>query len=128
MLGHQRITVEGKQFVLLEESEYERLSRLAGEAVDDADLPPLPKPGPSGRYPAVEYARVSIARDLIRERKSVGLTQAALARLTGLRQETISRLESGKHTATTRTVDRITRVIEARRQRPRRAKRAAAKA
>jgi DNA-binding XRE family transcriptional regulator len=101
---------------------------LAGEAVDDADLPPLPTPDQSGRYPAVEYARVSIARDLIRERKSVGLTQAALARLTGLRQETISRLESGKHTPTTRTVERITRAVEARRQRLRRGKRAAAKA
>ncbi|MBI1903082.1 MAG: helix-turn-helix transcriptional regulator [Planctomycetia bacterium] len=82
--------------------------------------PSLPKPDKNARYPALEYARVSLARDLIRARKSVGLSQQKLADLAGVRQETLSRIETGKHTATPRTVDKIMGVIESRRQkRPR---------
>ena len=40
---------------------------------DDAILPPLPPPDANGRFPAVEYSRISLARNLIRDRKSVGL-------------------------------------------------------
>ena len=117
MLGLQRIQVEGKRFVLVEETEYERLCRAAGEAVDDADLPPLPKPDGQGRFPAVEYARVSLARDLIRDRKGAGLSQQRLAELAGVRQETLSRLETGKHTASPATVAKITKALDTERQR-----------
>jgi DNA-binding XRE family transcriptional regulator len=119
MIGLQQIEVEGKQFVLLPKIEYERLCREAGEAsaVDDEGLPPLPKPDKSGRIPALEYARVSLARDLIRGRKKAGLSQQELADLAGVRQETISRIETGKHTASPKTVDKIMNVIEARRKR-----------
>ena len=123
MIGLQRIEVEGKRFVLLEEGEYERLCREAGAAADveDRDLPPLPKADARGRFPALEYARVSLARDLIRARRGAGLSQQQLADLAGLRQESISRLESGKCTARPGTVDKIMRVIEAARHRkPRR--------
>jgi DNA-binding XRE family transcriptional regulator len=123
MIGLQTIEVEGRRFVLLEEREYERLCREAGEAAADLDegqLPPFPKPDRRGRLPALEYARVSLARDLIRARKGVGLSQQQLADLAGLRQETISRLETGKHTAHPRTVDKIMRVIESARRKRRR--------
>ncbi len=119
MIGLQHIEVEGKRFVLLPEIEYDRLCREAGEAltVGNEELPPLPKPDKNGRIPALEYARISLARDLIRERKSVGLSQQKLAELAGIRQETLSRIETGKHTATPKTVDKIMRVIEARKKR-----------
>ncbi|MGD0654158.1 MAG: helix-turn-helix transcriptional regulator [Thermoguttaceae bacterium] len=119
MIGLQHIEVEGKRFVLLPENEYDRLCREAGEAltVDDEELPPLPKPDKNGRVPALEYARISLARDLIRDRKGVGLSQQKLAELAGIRQETLSRIENGKHTATPKTVDKIMRVIEAKRRR-----------
>src|SRR3972149_1764345 len=118
MIGLQRIQVEGKRFVLLEESEYERLCREAREAVaDDDDLPAFPKPDKHGRFPALESARISLARDLIRDRKGVGLSQQRLADLAGIRQETLSRIETGKHTASPRTVDKIMAAIEAQRRR-----------
>lgn len=117
MIGLQRIEVEGKRFVLLEESEYDRLCREAGETSDATDdLPPLPEPDADGRVPAVAYARASIARDLIRARRGAGLSQRELSELSGVRQETISRLESGKHSASPRTVDRLTAAIEAARR------------
>ncbi|HUY37169.1 MAG TPA: helix-turn-helix transcriptional regulator [Pirellulales bacterium] len=109
MIALQRIEVAGQRFVLLPETEYDRLYAKAGEAVplNDDDLPPLPKPDKQGRYPALEYARVSLARDLIRDRRTAGLTQHELARLAGTRQETISRIESGNHTASHKLIDRI---------------------
>ena len=118
MLGLQRIEVAGKRFVLLEESDYERLCREAGEAMADDDaLPALPLPDANGRFPAVEYSRISLARNLIRDRKSVGLSQERLAELAGIRQETVSRLESGKNSATPGTIAKIDRVIVAARKR-----------
>lgn len=125
MIGLQRIEVEGKRFVLLEEGEYERLCHESGEAadLDDADLPPLPKPDRRGRLPALEYARISLARDLVRNRKGVGLSQQRLADLAGVRQETLSRLETGKHTASQRTIERIMRAIEAERRQVKRRRR-----
>lgn len=119
MIGLQRIEVEGKRFVLLPETEYDRLCRDAGEAVaiEDESLPVLPKPDKHGRFPALEYARVSLVRDLIRDRKGAGLSQQRLADLAGIRQETLSRIETGKHTANSKTVDKIMRVIEAERRR-----------
>jgi DNA-binding XRE family transcriptional regulator len=117
MISLQRIEVEGKRFVLLEETEYERLCRDAGVAVANDALPELPQPDERGRVPAVEYARISLARDLIRQRKGLGLSQARLAELAGIRQETLSRLESGKHSANSRTVDKIMDAIEAEQKR-----------
>ena len=94
----------------------------AGE-MEEPDLPPFPQADSRGRFPALEYARVSLARDLIRARKGAGLNQQQLADLAGLRQESISRLESGKCTARPGTVDKIMRAVEAERQRKKRKRR-----
>ena len=59
-----------------------------------AVLPALPKSDANGRFPAIEYTRVSLARSLIRERTALGLTQQQLAKLAGVREETLSRLGS----------------------------------
>ena len=75
-------------------------------------LPPLPEADADGNYPAVEYVRASIARDIIRERKALGLTQEQLAKLSGARQETICRLETGLHSPTVRTVEKIERALK----------------
>jgi predicted transcriptional regulator len=44
-------------------------------------------------------------------------TQQRLAKLAGVRQETIARFESGKHSASVKTVDRIDRAIQSERRR-----------
>ena len=72
-------------------------------------MPPLPKLDANGHFPAIEYTRISLARNLIRDRKAVGLSQERLAEMAGIRQETISRLESGKHTASPSTIAKIDR-------------------
>lgn len=115
MVGLQRIEVAGQRFVLLPEGEYDRLRARAGEAVavDEAGLPPFPEPDQRGNYPAVEFARISLARDVIRDRRAAGLTQRELAKLVGSRQETISRLESGKYSPSVKLVDKIDRALRA---------------
>ena len=75
-------------------------------------MPPFPKTDANGNYPALDYLRASIARDIVRERRGLGLSQQALAKLAGVRQETLSRLESGKHSPTIRTVEKIDRALK----------------
>jgi ribosome-binding protein aMBF1 (putative translation factor) len=115
MLEMQRIEIAGHRLVLLEETEYERLCREAGREVpDDVALPAFPKPDASGRFPAPEYTRVQFARNLIRERKALGLSQQALA---GVREETLSRLESGKHTISGKTAAKLEKALATEQQR-----------
>ncbi len=99
----QDIKIEGKSYVIIPRREYDRLVKR--EAEDQ--LPPMPQPNERGRYPAIETIRVTIARRLITDRKAAGLTQQALADLAGVRQETIARIESGKHTVGVKTMDKI---------------------
>lgn len=101
--------------VTIRRAEYERLLAMAGKAIPDDQGPPLPKPDAQGNFPAVTYVRASIARELIRRRKAAGLTQTALSDLAGVRQETISRIESGKHTVSQRIMQRIEQALESRR-------------
>jgi ribosome-binding protein aMBF1 (putative translation factor) len=125
MLKMPRLELGGRRYIVLEEKEYERLCRENGQALAPDELPAYPKPDANGNYPALEYVRVSLARDLIRDRRALGLSQQQLAKLANVRQETISRLESGKHTADSRTVDKLWSALEAeqrRRQRTRKGK------
>jgi DNA-binding XRE family transcriptional regulator len=107
------VTVKGKPFVLVEPAELRRLERLAGQAgKHEADPPALPPADSDGSRPAIAFARVSVARGIMAERRALGLTQETLAKLAGVRQETLSRLESGKHSPTVRTVERIDRALK----------------
>jgi DNA-binding XRE family transcriptional regulator len=74
--------------------------------------PPLPKPDATGNYPAVEAARVLLARKIIRRRRAAGLTQAELAKQSGVRVETLSRLEHAKHSPNVATVDKIVHALD----------------
>ena len=104
----QTVQIAGKRLVILEESDY---LRLCGQrrARGDHDLPPLPPRNRSGRRPAAAYILASIAREIVADRKAAGLTQQELARRAGIRQETLSRIESGKHTPTLATLKKIER-------------------
>lgn len=104
----QTIMLEGKPYVVLPRSEYDRLTTLAKAG----ELPPLPEPDANGNYPAVEYARASLARKLIRDRVAAGLTQRQLATMAGVRVETLCRIETGKHTPSVPTVDKIDRALK----------------
>lgn len=75
-------------------------------------LPALPPPDKRGTYPAVEYARASIARKIIQQRAESGLSQTELAKLAGIRVETLCRIETGNMTPSVATIERIERGFE----------------
>ena len=104
----QTILLEGKPYVVLPRDEYDRLATLAKAG----ELPPLPKPDAQGNYPAVEYARASLARKIIRDRVAAGLSQRELATKAGVRVETLCRIETGKHTPSVPTVDKIDQALK----------------
>jgi len=108
MATQQTIMVDGKPYVLLARAEYEKLATLAKAA----DLPPLPAANADGNYPAVEYARASLARKIIKLRVAAGLTQRELAKRAGISFEHLCRIESAKHTPSVPTIDKIDRAIQ----------------
>lgn len=100
----------GKRWAIMPEKDYKRLVAHAGEK---GDWPTLPKPDTDGNYPAVEYARASLARKIIKARRQAGLTQAELARRASIRPETLNRIEKVKTTPDTATIAKIQRALEA---------------
>jgi ribosome-binding protein aMBF1 (putative translation factor) len=104
----QTIHFDGKPYVVLPRDDYDRLTTLAKAA----DLPPLPAPDAQGNYPAVEYARASLARKIIRDRVAAGLSQRQLALRAGVRVETLCRIETGKHTPGVATIDKLDRALK----------------
>lgn len=101
----QTLQLDGKTYVILERDVYERLATLA-------KMPPMPEPDAEGNYPAVEYARASIARGIMQDRIKAGLSQRELAQLAGIRAETLCRIETGKHTASVPTIEKIDRALK----------------
>ena len=75
------------------------------------EIPVFPPANARGNYPGAETLQVIIARQLIERRRQAGLSQAEVAKRAGICQETVSRLESGKHAPTVRTVEKIDRVL-----------------
>lgn len=112
-MTHQVVTKQGKRFVMVPLMEWRRVERLTVKSAKPAViLPALPSPDQEGHVPALAYIQVSIARDIVRERTALGLTQQQLAKLAGIRNETLCRLESGKHSPTVRTVEKIEKALQ----------------
>ena len=112
-MPHQIVTSKGQRFVMVPVAEWRRLEKLTAKAATPTPKhPALPKADQDGNLPALAYIQVSIARDVLRERTALGLTQQQLAKLAGVREETLSRLESGKHSPTVRTVEKIERALQ----------------
>jgi len=110
-MAAQMVQIAGKRLVILEESDYLRLCSHNRKSVPSDHLPQLPTRNSSGRRPAAAYILASIAREIITDRKAAGLTQEQLAKRAGIRQETLSRIESGKQTPSLSTLKRIDRVF-----------------
>jgi transcriptional regulator with XRE-family HTH domain len=103
-MKHKTITMDGKRYVVVDETAFVKPDA-------PGDLPAFPPVDANGNSPAIEYARVSIARQIITERRAAGLTQSELATRAGVRVETISRLEGAKHSADEATMKKIDRVL-----------------
>lgn len=101
----QTISIANDELVVLSRKDYDRLLEKAGM------LPDRPRPDARGNVPARAAIDVSIARDLVNDRIRHGWTQTELARRSGIRLETISRIESGKHTPRRETLLKLDRAL-----------------
>jgi DNA-binding XRE family transcriptional regulator len=110
-MAAQTVSLAGRTFVIVEKAEYDRLRRRAGVA--EAEGPALPAADEEGNVPAAAFARASLARKIIRQRRAAGLSQVQLARRARIRPETLNRIERGKVAPAIRTVERIVRALEA---------------
>ena len=71
----------------------------------------MPAPDRRGLYPAREAMAVIQARDIIRARRKLGLSQAKLSRLAGIRVETLNRIETAKNKPNVATIEKIDRAL-----------------
>jgi ribosome-binding protein aMBF1 (putative translation factor) len=88
------------------------LSAAARAEGSPASVPPLPDADADGNYPAAETLRAVLARQIARRRAAAGWSQAELAAAAGVRQETVSRIESGKNAPNVATVDKLDRALK----------------
>ncbi|MGA2498596.1 MAG: helix-turn-helix transcriptional regulator [Tepidisphaeraceae bacterium] len=107
------LNVPGGQIVVLSRKEFDQLAEKAGI------FPALPPEDRDGNSDALAFMDATIARTLIRRRIEAGLTQKDLAKLAGVRLETISRVESGKHEPTRETILRLETALKRAEKKPR---------
>jgi ribosome-binding protein aMBF1 (putative translation factor) len=105
-MSHATLNMNGKTFVLVPEGEYRKISASRAAALE------YPAANAEGNFPALQTGRVSIAREVIRRREAVGLSQKALAAAAGIRVETLNRIEKAKVTADTATIAKIDRALK----------------
>ena len=101
----QTISIANDELVVLSRKDFDRLMEKAGM------LPARPLADAHGNVPARAAIDVSIARDLVADRIRHGWTQTELARRSGIRLETISRIESGKHFPRQETLLKLDRAL-----------------
>ena len=105
----KRVIVNGERMVILGETEFDRLLQRA-----DLWEPTMPEPDADGLLPAIESGFISIAIDIIRDRRRLGLTQAELAHRAGIRLATLIRVESGeRRPISVRTIEKIDKALQA---------------
>jgi ribosome-binding protein aMBF1 (putative translation factor) len=101
----ETIEKNGKVFVLVPRKAWQKI------AAGDLAMPQMPPADKDGNRPALAAVRVLIARGIIRDRAALGWSQAELARQSGVRVETLNRIERAKVTPDEATLNRIDRAL-----------------
>lgn len=92
----QDLTVDGKAYVLVSRSDFDRLCLRAEGPREDAGA----------------LVRESVGADLRARRHQARLTLAVVARRAGIREETLSRIENDRTNPTVGTVRSVLRALE----------------
>jgi DNA-binding XRE family transcriptional regulator len=101
----RNMTLDGREYVVIPRRKWKAMERAAAGGVSATAA--------DGTY-GIEDVRASLAHKVAIKRKAAKLTQAELAKLSGVRVETISRLENGLHMPSVRTFDKIDRALNRR--------------
>ena len=105
------LQMDGKRYVLVPEDVYKAQTTAKTPSKDLAKRFAEMRAGTIKRISADDVNRDMIAVELKAARKQARLSQAKLSDLSGIRVETISRIESGKNTARPDTLDKLMEVI-----------------
>jgi len=97
----KRVELDGIRYVILREAVFRKLCQRAG--VDDEES----NASESSAGPGLDIDRTTLANKLIRRRQAAGLSQAELARRSGIRPETLNRIERGRTTPDFATVRKL---------------------
>ena len=96
----------GTVFVLVPQDAWNKI------ASSDLNMPEMPPADDEGCRPALEAARVLIARGIIRDRTAIGWSQAELSRNSGVAVATLNRIERAKVTPDQATLKKLDRAIK----------------
>ncbi|HBO45344.1 MAG TPA: hypothetical protein DD670_15725 [Planctomycetaceae bacterium] len=107
-IDHEELTLDGKRYVVLRESEFRRLCRAAG-----IDAAKAPEPDTTLLASGLDADRQSLAEKLRSRRHAARLSQAELARRAGIRPETLNRIERGRTTPDFTTIRKLVEAIGA---------------
>jgi ribosome-binding protein aMBF1 (putative translation factor) len=97
--AYQRIQLDGKRYVLLEEDEFLSLTQHH------------PTPGSVDVLDALTVSDQRLADRLLQRRQDAGLTQKGLAQRAGIRVETLNRFEKGRTTPDFKTIRKLVNAI-----------------
>jgi ribosome-binding protein aMBF1 (putative translation factor) len=102
----ETIEKNGIEFVLVPRIAWDKLAR--GEVA----MPDLPPADADGNRDAIAYARVSIARTIIRDRVAAGWTQSQLAEAAGITRQVLNRIEHARVTPDEATITKIDKAMK----------------
>jgi len=106
------LEIDGKRYVLVPEDVYKEQTTAKAPSKDLAKRFAEMRAGTIKRISADDVNRDMIAGELREDRKNAGLSQAKLSEQSGIRIETISRIEQKKTTARPDTLDKLYKVID----------------
>ncbi|HET6246735.1 MAG TPA: helix-turn-helix domain-containing protein [Tepidisphaeraceae bacterium] len=84
------LTEKGQKFVMVP---FDAWTRIASGAVS---MPEFPEADAEGNMDALEFARTTIARGIIRDRVAAGMSQAELARRAEIQPAVLNRIEKAR--------------------------------
>ncbi len=106
--AYQRVYLDGKWYVIIQEDEFRTLTRIqATHKTNDA-------------LDVMNISGQGLADRLLQRRQDSDLTQKDLARLAGIRVETLNRIEKGRTTPDFSTIRKLVNAIHAYRNKDRR--------
>ena len=105
--NHSTVELDGRAYVMLRREAFVRLCKAAGVAGVEEKSPRM-----SGGLAPFEVDRATLAQRLRRRRMDAGLGQAELARLAGVRPETLNRIERGRTDPDFSTIRKLVSTVD----------------
>jgi ribosome-binding protein aMBF1 (putative translation factor) len=103
----KRLEMDGTVYVLVPQDAWQRIT------IGEMEMPELPPADAEGNREALPFMRAVIARGIIRDRLALGWSQSELSRRSGVRVETLNRIEKARVTADQATITRIDKSLRA---------------